>query len=88
MGKVGWGRILRAVCIFWRRSRENRCNIRLALLDLPLSTEKGGYSTFWTQRSDLRKLRMVLASVPKCRLDRIGFFPESKVETGPEHVRG
>ena len=48
MGNVGWGRILRAFGIFWRRSRENRWNIRLALLDMPLTMENEGYFTFST----------------------------------------
>ena len=63
MGNVGWGRFLRAVCIFWRRSGENRCNIRGTAGDMPLSTEKACFSTFWTQRSDLRKLRSILAAI-------------------------
>ena len=62
MGKVGWGRILRAFCVFWRRSDENRSHIRLALLKMPLSMEKGCFSTFWTQRSDLRTIAIGLAA--------------------------
>ena len=78
MGKGGWGRFLRAVCIFWRRSRENRWNIRLALLDMPLTMENEGYFTFSTQRSYLRTVVWVLAGSLK---------NSASFETGPVQIR-
>ena len=78
MGNVGWGGILRAFCIFWRRSRENRWNIRLALLDMPLTMENEGYFTFSTQRKYLRKVVWGFSQVPE---------NSASFETGPAEIR-